>query len=351
MNHRKIYAVTSGARSLGCTFLDWSILWLSGQEKIFDSHSMTWQDICPDPIEQGPVQNAHKHLKNLVSGWTRSKILVGKINQVHGLVSFYPIPLHFDDCCQHLSIDVRDVEHTTAQQNIQRYQKQDYTEMLDWLVSHHNIPLIYVAFDPAVIGYSWVPRSLDRMLMSSQKPKDVGELAQEHQDIFFRSSQTRWNELGLANRWDQRERMALDTRPFKSSWSDDLYLSHPHLWINCQDLWFNTEKTCQRIMSWLDLDISQSRLDHWLPIMRRWQQIHNDNLKFRRQLDKIIWSILHGHRHDLTDLTFEQEVIIQHCLIYQHNMNLKTWNLDKFPNCASDLHRLLETNFHVLSDT
>ena len=53
--------------------------------------------------------------------------------------------------------------------------------------------------------------------------------------------------------------------------------------------------------------------------------------------------------HYEIDLTFEQEVIVQHCLIYQHGLNLKTWQLEQFPRNTRDLHRLLEPNTHTVS--
>ena len=52
---------------------------------------------------------------------------------------------------------------------------------------------------------------------------------------------------------------------------------------------------------------------------------------------------------DLTRLKLDiiQEAFIQHELIYKHNLNLKTWQLEKFTN-TQQLHNLLETNTHPL---
>ena len=51
----------------------------------------------------------------------------------------------------------------------------------------------------------------------------------------------------------------------------------------------------------------------------------------------------------LPRLTLKQESIIQHCLIYWHNLNLKTWGLTHFPNNARLLHQLLEPNIHTVT--
>ena len=52
---------------------------------------------------------------------------------------------------------------------------------------------------------------------------------------------------------------------------------------------------------------------------------------------------------DLTrfDLDVIQEAFIQRELIYKHNLNLKTFQLEKFIN-TQQLHNLLEPNIHPL---
>lgn len=348
MTDRKIYCVTS-TQSIGCTFLDWSLLYLSGQQKVFSAQSLTWHDIVSNPLQENlTVMNAHGHIKNHVSGWQRNKRIVQKIrdNTTNGLISIYPTLLHIDNCCTDLDLNIGKI--SSSLQQILAYQKQDYIDMLSWIACEQQIPVIYVAFDPTVRGYRWTKRSLNRMMASSEKPKAISDLIKEYHDIFFSGSQRAWMDLGLTEIWDIRERMALDIRPFDDHWGDDLLLAHDHYWVHCQDLWFDTERTVRKIMSWLDLDIVEENVERWLPIMRSWQQIHNNNLRFPRQLSKIIRSIVQGHKHDISQLTFEQEVIVQHCLIYQYGLNLKTWQLDKFPDCASKLYLLLEPNFHPI---
>jgi len=349
MTDRKTYCVTS-VKSIGCTFLDWSILYLSGQNKVFKVDTLEWHDISANPLQSGAVSNAHGHRKNHYSGWQRNKDVVQSIhnNTTSGLISLYPIALHIDDCCRDLQLNILDLQQPSSMQQILAYQKQDYTNMLEWIAQDQQIPVIYVAFDTTVKGYLWSFRALDRMMTSSKKTTDINELEQEVQDVFFRASQQHWIDLGLTEIWDIRERMALDMRPYDNHWSDDLLLAHDHYWVHCQDLWFDTESTVRKIMAWLNLDIIEENVKRWLPIMRSWQQIHNNNLRFPRHLPKILKSIVHGYKHDISQLTFKQEVIIQHCLIYQHGLNLKTWKLDKFPACASQLHLLLEPNFHPL---
>jgi hypothetical protein len=48
------------------------------------------------------------------------------------------------------------------------------------------------------------------------------------------------------------------------------------------------------------------------------------------------------------NLDFYKEVIIQNALLYKQNLNLKNWQLEKFPANTQDLHKLLEPNIHQL---
>ena len=176
------------------------------------------------------------------------------------------------------------------------------------------------------------------------------EIAQEKDGLFFSRSQKIWQELGLTDIWDQRERMALNIRPFEVGPYHHLVLPFEHHWVNCQDLWFDTERCVLNIMRWLGHTVNQDRLILWLRLMPTWQKIHNDSLHFYRQLPQIISCIVDGYRFPIPDLTLDQEAIIQHCLIYQHNLNFKTWQLEKFPNDTQQLHQLLEPNIHPIDN-
>ena len=103
-------------------------------------------------------------------------------------------------------------------------------------------------------------------------------------------------------------------------------------------------------MKYLDLDIVPERLSAWIPVYRRWQSIQSRSLKFAINLPYIIDAIVNNWYYELDDLSFEQEVIIQHFLIYKHNLNLKTWKLSKFPDNTQQLHDLLEANIHVVEN-
>lgn len=263
------------------------------------------------------------------------------------MVSFYPTNLKFDDCCNILDIPF-DCMHQHTQQVLQ-YQKNDFVGLLQWAHDTHQIPVIFVGFDHRDTGYLWNLRTLERRLMSATPATSPSELVAEFDEIFFSDSLAKWQSSGLTKIWDIRERMALDMRPMTVPYYQHLTLPFPHLWISCQDLWYDTERTLMRIMSWLQLEVQEHKLGAWRAVAQKWCRIQNDSMKFFRELDQIVHATMQGHYHDIPDLSLKQEAIIQHCLIYQHGMNLKTWQLEKFPSNTVDLHSLLEPNQHPLS--
>ena len=62
----KLICCTSN-RSVGCTFLDWSIHFLSGQNKFFNVDQRAWIDLAKNPLD---TLNAHGHKKKS-SWWIR----------------------------------------------------------------------------------------------------------------------------------------------------------------------------------------------------------------------------------------------------------------------------------------
>ena len=69
---KKLVCCTSNY-SVGCTFLDWSIHFLSGQDKFFSVDKNTWIDLINNPLN---ILNAHGHQKNHPSGFDSTKKFV-----------------------------------------------------------------------------------------------------------------------------------------------------------------------------------------------------------------------------------------------------------------------------------
>lgn len=329
-------------KSLGCTFVDWSIHFLSGQTHCYNASLDQYIDLSQNPITK---TNAHGHIKNHPSGYSLSKICLDSFDKQpkDTLCSMYPVQLHLDVAASAIDVSVDQLHNADINQRVQQFILDDYNQMLK-LCHQTDTKVIFVSHDPRVALYHQFSRQLDRFTANSQKPTSAQDLVDEIQLLYFKNSIDTWKEMNLTDVWDVRERMALDIRPFDRV-SPAIDLQHPHQWVNCLDLWTRTEHTIKNILSYLELNIDTDRLSQWLPICQQWQQKQLAILEFCYNQPHIVDAIVNNWPYRI-DLTFEQEVLIQHFLIYQHGLNLKTWQLTKFPSNTQELHKLLEPNIH-----
>lgn len=341
----KKICITS-VKSVGCTFVDWSVYFLSGQSNFYKVDTRSWK-----PLSNNPVTgiNSHGHLKNHPAGLTRHKQFFDFFDTLPSdqFYTSYPIPMHLDSAAAILNIDIDQVgkEYSKIKQHINH----DYNQLLQ-SCNNQNTKLIFVSRDPRIPMYSMHVRSLDRTMLKPERPNSSEELVEEVQNTFFKDSINAWNRKGLSDVWDVRERRALDMRIYTDDEDFITGLTFPHLWVNCLDLWTRGQIVIKQIMEYLELGIDQDRLEQWIPIYRNWQAIQSNNLEFDYNCNHIVDAIINNWYYNI-NLTFEQEIVIQHLLIYKHNLNLKTWQLTKFPNNTQELHKLLESNIHQLPDT
>lgn len=339
-----VFCITS-QKSIGCTFFDWSMYFLSGQENFYNVKKQQWIDIVPNPVQE---INAHGHSKNHPSGSTVTNDYINQLlaKSQDCLYSVYPSMLNQYTIAAKLNIPIESVGLPENQLTINQYVKNDFDQILEYCYQN-NVKVIYVGDHPDVQLYYLNVRG-HRCGITGQQVNDVKEIKNEIQQVFFKQSIDAWNQLNLTNIWDQRERQALDTRPFHCTDLKLDRLTHQHLWVNCQELWYNGEQSALKMLRYLELDVIPERLESWRPVYAEWQKKQLQILNFAYCCQHIVDSIVNNWYYEI-DLTFEQEVVIQHCLIYQHNLNIKTWQLSKFPNNTQDLHKLLEPNPHTVS--
>jgi hypothetical protein len=341
-----IVCVTSPI-SVGCTFLDWSIHFLSGKNKFYSTKDSAWIPLSTNPILK---TNAHGHKKNHPLGYDHVHQCVNQLATVSKfeLLSFYPGPSVADEVGKKLGIF--DNLDTTKQKQIQQYQQNEYAKMINSFIES-NIKVVYLSINKHNILYKIQPRLFNRLYFSDKLTDSPKELSDNIDQLFFADSIKQWEQRGLTDVWDYRERVALCTRPFDTEclMADlEINRSQPYCHIDAQSLWYNGKHTIKKIMKFLNININETAWVHWVDVYHEWQQMQLDILEFVINFDHIINAIVNNWYYELGDLTFEQEVVIQHCLIYQHGLNLKTWQLEKFPKNTKDLHNLLETNTHPL---
>jgi len=328
-------------RSAGCTFLDWSIHFLAGREQYFHA-AYGWSPLISNPVVKN---NAHNHVKNHPSGFEQTQRLLSQLKQCPDLTSFYPILLHPDVVAEKLKIDLNLL--TPKQwQLISEYRLTDYNQCLQH-VHNSGTKIIFMSIADHLTVYTNSIRSLDRLPFANRSARSTEDLVDNVNQIFFKKDINQWNNLGLNNIWDLREQRALQSNLLVNPELGVVKLDFDHYWLDSQNFWYNGKQEIQKIMTWVGLDIDQNRFELWKSIYHDWQQVQFNILQFQYNYQHIVDSIINNWYYKI-DLTFEQEVIIQHCLIYQHNLNLKTWQLEKFPSNTQDLHKLLEPNIHPL---
>lgn len=339
---------------VGCTFLDWSLHFLSGQDQYYHVEQQQWR-----PLSQSPLSklNAHGHAKNHPNGLDITRIFAmsieleqQKADNHDKLFSFYSAPMTMRIASKRAGANsFNEFSDPTTLARAQSLIKQDFVDMIQHCLDT-NINVVYVQPDNTAITAQWRFRN-DNRLFNNGLTATPDEQQQEFQNAFFSKSQTSWASQGLTEVWDQRERIALDFRPFdtdKFLLDQDVGFNKPHQRISSLDLWINTEETTLGALQQLGLPINTQRHQAWQLIAQQWQKIHLQNIKFYHEIDHIVKAIVNGWYYNIGDLELIQEAIIQHCLIYKHNLNLKTWGLSKFPRNTQDLHVLLEDNIHTV---
>lgn len=264
------------------------------------------------------------------------------------LYSIYPHAHRLSYVAKHLGIQQDQVGTPENYKKITEYNNNDFNSLFEFC-HQTGTKLIFVGNDPSTHLYHLAVRNLETGLLDDRLQNSVTDAIKERNQVFFKHSEKIWEELNLVDIWDKREQLALDTRPFTVPESNSDKMTFPHLWISSTELWYNGEQAALKMCKYLGLAVDQQRLSQWQPIYAKWQAKQLKLVEFCYSYQHIVDSIVNNWYYEI-DLTFEQEVVIQHCLIYQHNLNLKTWQLSKFPNNTQDLHKLLEPNTHTLGD-
>ena len=297
----------TGLSGTGCTFAEWSLHFLSGQNNYYNIESAQLIPLSNNPVGR---HNAHGHKKNHPIGLAAGKHAIEQLTPLKTALSSVYNAGNSQLTMQELQQELANVWQYNHSQGVQQvYIRADKKFNL------RNLTSRAVAFD-----------ATDEQVQTKTKAY--------------------YGEYSAVNSWDLREHMALDLRPFiKESPMDLLDLTVPHHCIDTRELLYHGEEAMHSLLVRLELAVDSTRLGAWQPVYRQWQALQQARDRFAINLEHILNAIVHGWDYPI-DLTFEQEVVVQHCLIYQFGLNIQTWNLTNFPDNTQKLHLLLETNKH-----
>lgn len=341
----KVVCVTSEMQ-VGSTFLDWSLHWLAGHTQVYNLQEKSWVPLPDSPLAK---RNAHVHPKNHPNGHGEYLSNITELEQQHSTEfhTCYPAKLPADVVGFELGFDESKLHNPKIWQYVSTTSDLDYA----WIFkssADRRIPVIYLATNHNNAVYHTLSFQRGEHLL----PYDNGKYNDENVYVAFHQWYFKDTIGNAKTQWDLRELLALNLQLDSCYPNTDMIdLTLPHLWVNCEELWYDGESVVKRCMEYINEPIVQSRLDKWLPIYQQWQQIQQQTLRFCYELDHIVTAIVKGWHYPLRPLTLLQEAIIQHRLIYQHNLNIRNWQLETFPDNTNKLHQLLEPNQHALRTT
>ena len=307
----------------GGHFLDWSICFVSDQKEYYNCNKQQYLPVVNSPLTQ---INSHQHKPNFFNNPTDLEKFYTENKDISKSVIFH------QQRNNDLSYDKLGYQTTLSIDLAVKYS--DKIIVLD---NHKD----FVLYD-----FSSKQRSNILSFAGDKKIISFDESFEDLVNTFFLKNTKSWI---CDNIWDKREFIALNFKPFENSFISDYHnMDFDHYFLDTKELWIDFE--IENLLEYLDLPCNCKKLFKWKDVYKKWLLLHKQKIKFCSEFDTIIFNILNNKDMDLTflDLDIMQEAAIQHVLIYQYNLNLKSWQLVRFEN-TKVLHHLLEENFHVLS--
>ncbi len=312
--------------AVGGTFLSWTIHYLSGHTTTYHTETKQWF-----PIPQNPVNGTNSHAFKANHPWVN-------LDQ-------------FDYTLESLKAEKSDNFHILYMHGLSQGSDETRSAYNKLIQSSNKTVLVSGIAQYPLYQCSYTKRY--KTQISEDKILSSGDDFYEHEvETYFKDSAIIWKGLGLTAVWDKREFIALNYKPFSTSSVNELFdFTHQHFRLEPIQVWTDLENNLNSLFDFLEVQINNNRLTNWVPVYHQWRTIHSNRLSFMWYFEDILEYIVNGYYMDLTrfNLDISQEAAIQHALLYKHNLNLKTWQLEKFID-TRQLHHLLEPNiYHKLT--
>jgi len=329
---------------MGGHFCSWSMYYLSGQTDYPgpDKQILTISD-APDLSTQ---INFHHQPALIALGHDRiQNIIADPWYQQFDIVNVYTGILHFHE-------DVVKTQFKTSFDNLSKQQVQEAFDIVDQdtdqmlsAIQNAGHNLYVFEFDTRDLNAAIYSNRDPLSILENRPLSGLNDYWEDWAHVFYKDVNDSFdNEI-----WDRREKFALIVK--KEPYYDivsRLDRTRPHLYYTTDDIWNAMPTIVEEMCHFAGFAPDPERLFKWHVAYKDWRLKLDPWLS--RHIDRVVDAILNNHYLPLNrfQLDFYKEVLIQHVLITKHNMNLKTWQLDKFPANTQDLHKLLEPSIHQL---
>jgi len=303
-----------GPGGCGGTFIDWSLLYLSGAGHYLQvPYDPVDRSIVYAPkllgISQDPLSasTAHVHKKTHPNDESLP-IVLDHFRRHPGLLhSFYYVD------------SMRPDQHAT----------------------HHN-EIVAAHPDVRFITFNFQPHHVHQLFVLQYEK--VSNVAQRFSEQIGMS-------LGHLSTGAMREILSLYyPRCIQGQILNEELSQSQHLYmIDFDSVWCGLDRVLPELFDWLPIACDQSRADAWKIVYRRYQE--RNQTRFFDCLPEIIANIISGRYQDLGpyNMTFAKEVVIASRLLYDHNLALKFEGIDDLSDNTTQWHDILEPNvYHVL---
>jgi hypothetical protein len=298
---------------LGCTFLNWSFHWLSGDEYSWEHKKGSWVKLPSNPLTE---HNAHLFEKNFYNSFEEWKKTT---NTFLGFDIEKKDFTFFGSCYDELQSKIK-------------------------FVLDKKIKIIFLGCDYS--GYKLFKRT-DFSVFQSRRQRYLN-LVTSLKTYFHTVPKI---ESLVDSPLKARNFLSLSLKHLKKT--DDLQLIQKEnfesdknfLFINLRNFLLDGEKCLRGVFNFLGRKIDQNRLNQWIPIHARWKKFLLPTLNFYDDLPVILASIINGSSHSLKKYRLDifTEAIIQHELMKQHRDRLLIGHLNKFPDNTKDLTPFLKS--------
>ena len=314
-NFPLINILTDGG--IGGNFITWSLYYLSGQTEYLHTKTNTVKPLPDNPLTS---QNAH--------GWESNQYQDPEL-----IYKLQKLPTDRLNVIYHHTLGDRHAEHIQA--------------VITHLTNMTNKNVICTNTSSRVRFWNVIGRT-------GRPMHSVG--SKEWIDEWFGRSLNEWSKdsnFDLNNPWDLREFMALN---FGKHGAKDNKLNiskyitkynKDFFYTNISECWHMLDTLMKDIISWAGLELDSNRLDTWRPVYASWRDKTRNIFLFDWYFDEIINAILKNNYINLTryNLTLIHESVILNELIYTHNLNIKSYGVDRFID-TQQVHNMLEPNLH-----